>query len=616
MTRRYCQQCSRLQPFDDFDAGRRSCRTSLAAHSQRRRLRGLGTAAAGKHGKGSRGGSAGGSNSGSSQQPSSSNSAHAVGGSSTPGTSGQLAGDQQQQLQQQEGQQQQQQHVRTPSPGAATMDKDSLLLPLDMLPIDQMLALPQQSVLPPPSRQPTKQQQQQRAQAVVGIDHRKHYQQQQQQRAQASVALPAAQHRRLQPGSVSEALLAAIGENIGQGLSPSPSMQGQQHPLAPAGATSDGRGSYGAASGRGAASVFGSASMDLPEGGLLYNTGTLVGSKRDREAMTQADIAAQFLGALEQRQQLQQQQRQQELLRLQRQRQQEQQQQALYRQAPGLVQAPGCDSLASALLSNLGLNLPPQAPVYDDTTDLDWPKLRNSGSNSGAHTSSSSRSRNPAVQQLMSVLRNMPAAGMPLLQMAMQRGSQQGAARGQRSMQHPQVLQTDVQVQLLQASMLAPSSRSPSSLAGTGAELSPSAQLTVSEAQTMSQHMRGSPTQLDGDSDSSSDGDTGPSTLRQRLTSLLKNLPPGGLPTLRAALQEAEQVPLCAADGGKRAVSSAGLRFPAGAHAQLQFAQQQQLTALTADQDVGPFFGEPVPTTPAAAHAYNVCRTDRCRCWC
>jgi hypothetical protein len=47
--------------------------------------------------------------------------------------------------------------------------------------------------------------------------------------------------------------------------------------------------------------------------------------------------------------------------------------------------------------------------------------------------------------------------------------------------------------------------------------------------------------QQDESSSSSSDGDTGPSTALQCLTAVLKSLPPGGLPLLKAALQEAEQ---------------------------------------------------------------------------
>jgi hypothetical protein len=204
---------------------------------------------------------------------------------------------------------------------------------------------------------------------------------------------------------------------------------------------------------------------------------------------------------------------------------QQQQQHVLSRQPPRMPQPAASESLRAALLSSLSAGL---ASSQGTEQDCPWPQQCRSSGGSGSGS-------NTALQRLVAALRTMPdATNVPALQLAVerQRHEQQLGSRQQPGMPHG-LAQS---LRLQPSNLVGPNLSSPSMVAGASLELSQSA-LTAPDMPT-----RPRAHQQAESSSSSSDGDTGPSTTLQRLTAVLKSLPPGGLPLLKAALQEAEQI--------------------------------------------------------------------------
>jgi hypothetical protein len=204
-----------------------------------------------------------------------------------------------------------------------------------------------------------------------------------------------------------------------------------------------------------------------------------------------------------------------------------QQQQLLYAQLrqqqspppPHLVQSAGAELLGDALLANLGIRLD-----SSNTPDGGFASQQLLASSSGDGSN-----RGDTVQRLVAVLRNLPPSGVPLLQQVVRHQHQQQLVSQQPAA--PPAAAAAAGVQLNVPASTRASSPFAAAVGGTG--VAP-ATVTVHEPGTAKCSPR-------HDSSGSSDLCGGSSTALQRLTAVLKALPPGSLPLLKTALHHAEQ---------------------------------------------------------------------------
>ena len=585
---RFCQQCSRIQPIDDFDASRRSCRASLAAHCERRRIRAARATDGSIHGSLSQ---ATGSTCASEDE----------------------AGSILEAAQQADNTQQHHQQGAGVGAGAVTggagvlspdAEEEQWMLPLHMPPLHQVLSLPQS----PPSLHVNSTQQQQ--------------QQQQQQGCRGSSPLNTAttaaqQQHTLAAGRVADALLAAMGAEMRRppGFNLDALLEDQQRELN-GGITAqqleralalqqEQRGAKRSRAAAGQDSIGlddisalqGLVATKAAAGGPQHSSLSLLLQQQQRGLSPQPQMSNGLASAAQQQQLLYAQLRQQQSP-----------------PPPHLVQSAGGELLGDALLANLGIRLDSSGTPNDGFASQQLP----------ASSSGGGSSRGDTVQRLVAVLRNLPPSGVPLLQQVVRHQHQQQLVSQQPAGPPlPAAAAAEVQPNV-PASTRASSPFAAAACVG----VAPSG-ATAREPGTA----RNSPRH---DSSGSSDMCGGSSTALQRLTAVLKALPAGSLPLLKTALHHAEQTQqqtyltnaldkqpsvTSACGGGSfsgsvqppatAAVLAQGRQLPAQHHA-LIGGTSATLEQLLLQQQLRLFDAAPVQPLPAVVSAPDGRSSKRC----